>query len=185
MKWIWKGGSGIVALVIGLVLVATTIPSPLVYPSSSSWPLSLYSSSACGHEEKGTNVDEETVPLFDVEDGGSIDLDFEKGLMITQSKYCPSVLATLLYDRKNDEGGGIYTLSVGATSPAAHLWPGRKSFSSCALECNRDLWRHHQSEDVSNLVEDGNRPPLSPRASLDGMVDLPVRFRLQPYLKGV
>ncbi len=185
MKWMWKGGSGTVALVVGLVLVATTISLPLVHPSSSSWPPSLYSSSACCHEEKGTSMDEETVPLFDVEDGGSIDLDFEKGLMTTQSKYCPSVLATLLYDRKSDDGGDIYTLSVGATSPAVHLWPGRKSFSNCALGCNRDLWRHHQLEDVNNLVEGGNRPPLSPRASLNRMADLPVRLRLQPYLKGV
>ncbi len=181
----WKGGSGTVTLVIGLGIVATTISSPLVHPFSSSWPLSLYCSSACGHEEKGTSMDEETVPLFDAEDGGSIDLDFEKGLMTTQSKYCPSVLATLLYDRKGDDGGGIYTLSAEATSPAVHLWSGRKRFSNWPLGCSRGLWQHSRVEDVNNLADDGNRPPLSPRASLNSMADLPVRLRLQPYLKGV
>ncbi len=200
MTWMWKGASGTIAGTIALVVsgllivmtvvvvVATSTSSSQVHPYSSSWPLSLYSSSACGHEEKCcTGMDEETVPLFDLEGRGSIDLNFEKEIMTVHPKHCPSVLATLLYDRKGD--GGIYALSVGEPLPAAHLWAGRKSCpSNCAaLGCNGDLWQHHQLEEaLNNLVEHGNRPPSSPRESLGGMVaDPPVRFRLQSYLKGV
>ncbi len=192
MKWTWKGGCGTITLVATLlvvmtVIVATTTPSPLVHPSSSSWPLSLYSCSACDHgEEKSTSMGEETAPLFDVEDGGrSIDLDFDKGIMTSNPKYCPSVLATLLYDRKSNDGD-IYALSVGTTpSPVFHLWPRRKSCYNSALRCSRDQFEHNQLEEVNHLAVHVNRPPVSPRASCERMADLPVRLRLQqPYLNG-
>ncbi len=197
MTWMWKGASGTITMVVSglliamtvVVVVATSSPSPQVHPYSSSWPLSLYSSSAYSHEAKCcTGMDDETEPLFDLEGRGSIDLDFEKETKKTaHPKYCPSVLATLLYDRKGDNGG-IYALPVGIPSPAAHLWQGGKSFSNCdRLGCNKDLWQQYQLEEAANnLVEHENRPPSSPRESLGGIAaDPPVSLRVKPSLKGV